>query len=130
MMLYIVGLTDMHTKKTQLRMVYEWHLVKLVSIGALNRQEIEAETKFMHPMTNMLAVAFKNALGRKTQQLLANDDYMAKAWKQMFFDNPNTFAPPERTWITDMDPSFQRIKEYKTKLCKNGPAEEIVKIKQ
>ena len=129
MMLHIVGLTDINTKKTQLRQVYEWFLTKLVSIGALNRQEIEAEIKFLHPMTNQLTIAFKNALGRKLQQLLANDEYMTKAWKQMFLKDSDTDAPPERTWITEMDPSFQRIKEYKTKTCKNGPADEIAKLK-
>lgn len=81
-------------------------------------------------MTNMLAESMKKTLGLKTQQLCANDEYMAKAWKQMFFSHPETDLPPERTWITDMDPCFQRIKEYKTKQCRDYPGDKLEQIKK
>jgi hypothetical protein len=55
---------------------------------------------------------------------------MAKAWKQMFLSHPETNKPPERTWITDMDPSFLRIKAYKTKQCKDYPGEKLKQIKE
>jgi hypothetical protein len=90
-----------------------------MSIGALSRQEIESEFKFLHPMTNMMASAMMKAIGKKTQQLLANEDYVNEMKKQMYFPNKYT-EQSERTWINDMDPSFQRVKQYKTKTCKDG----------
>lgn len=49
MMLHIINLKEMHMKKTQLRQVYEWFFQRLKAIGALSKQEIEEEFKFLNP---------------------------------------------------------------------------------
>lgn len=49
MMLHIINLKEIHMKKTQLRQVYEWFFQRLKAIGALSKQEIEEEFKFLNP---------------------------------------------------------------------------------
>jgi len=66
-MLQVIDIKRMDVKLIQLRSLYEWFIAKLVSIGALSRQEIEDENKFLHPLTNQMADAMKLALGKKTQ---------------------------------------------------------------
>lgn len=51
-MLQVIDIKRMDVKLIQLRSLYEWFISKLVSIGALSRQEIEDENKFLHPLTN------------------------------------------------------------------------------
>lgn len=48
-MLHIINLKEIHMKKTQLRQVYEWFFQRLKAIGALSKQEIEEEFKFLNP---------------------------------------------------------------------------------
>lgn len=128
-MLQIIDIKKMDVKLIQLRQVYEWFIAKLISIGALTRQEIEDENKFLNPLTNQMAEAMKTALGKKTKQLCADEEYMAHANKQMYL--PNRFgAPPQRTWHADIDPSAVRILNYKTKLCRDGIADQVKEIKE
>jgi len=49
MMLHIINLKEMPTKKKQLKQVYEWFFAKLKAIGALSKEEIEEEFKFLNP---------------------------------------------------------------------------------
>ena len=67
MLLHIVQIKDPKVKLFQLRQIYEWFFHRLVSIGALSRDEINAEVKFLNPMTDALTESFKRAVGRKTQ---------------------------------------------------------------
>jgi hypothetical protein len=52
----------------------------------------------------------KKILGRKVQQLCANEDYMGEVKREMYEGRK-----PERSWNKDINPTSMRIKSYKTK---------------
>ena len=110
MMLHIINLKEMPTKKKQLRQVYEWFFAKLKAIGALSKEEIEEEFKFLNPNKGMMTQSMKKILGRKVQQLCANEDYMGEVKREMYEGRK-----PERSWNKDINPTSMRIKSYKTK---------------
>lgn len=49
---------------------------------------------------------------------------MAKSIKKMYL--PSEWGEkPQRTWHPDIDPSAVRIHNYKTKVCRDGVAEQV-----
>ena len=59
LVIQVVNEKNMDVKLRQLRQVYEWFFKKLVAMGALSREEIEAELAFLNPLKNQLAASMR-----------------------------------------------------------------------
>lgn len=132
MMLHIINLKEMHLKKTQLRQVYEWFFARLKAIGALSKQEIEEEFKFLNPDSGQMANSLKEIIGRKVQMLCADEDYMAEVKREMYGNEESQKLKqrPERSWNKDINPTSMRIRNYKTKQCAEGITDRVSQIKK
>ena len=87
MLLGIINQKDLHIKLRQLRECYQWFFKKLMAMGALSKQEIDEEFKFLNPMSNHLGKVMKQALALKSKSVLSNEEIMTQQNKLMFEDH-------------------------------------------
>jgi hypothetical protein len=84
MLHHIIELKKKDLKLRQLKEIYTWFFTKLVAMGALSKQEIEEELKFLNPGLDKMSEAMKRALAIKSKYVFSNEEDMAEVNKRMF----------------------------------------------
>lgn len=69
--------------------VYAWFFTKLAAMGAMSKQEFEAEFKMLNPLTNQMADAMRSILTQKMQSSLVNEEEVRSHYKAMFTEPAN-----------------------------------------
>jgi len=128
MLLGIINQKDMHIKLRQLRECYQWFFQKLMAMGALSKQEIDEEFKFLNPMSNQLAKVMKQALAKKCKSVLTDEEIMNEQNKLMF--EKNYLEQSMRSMHPEIDPPSKRIKGYHTKNMKDKLETEVQQIRK
>ncbi len=84
LLLEVVSQRDERIANQYLKEVYAWFFKRLTAMGALSKQEYEAEFKLLNPMTNRMADAMKGIVTQKMQSVLVNEEEQRAAYKAMF----------------------------------------------
>ena len=106
LLIHIVNEKKMDLKLRQLRKTYEWFFHKLVAMGALSQQEIEAELAFLNPMSNNLAATMKAVIKQKVHSALCNPDAVDAYNKAMYEGTQNVWDQATEEFVTVSDPKF------------------------
>ena len=105
LLIHLVNEKNMAVKLRQLRQTYRWFIDKLISMGALSQEEIDAESAFLNPMANQVQNSMRAVIKQKVHSALCNEDQVDKYNKAMYIGKRTEYDEDDNAIEID-DPHF------------------------
>ena len=106
LLIHIVNERNMDVKMRQLRKCYEWFLQKLIAMGSLSQQEIDAENAFLNPMSRQLGNIMRSVIKQKVHSALCNEEAVESFNKAMYEGKHVVYDKATEELVTVDDPKY------------------------